>query len=259
MRFLVRLYPAAWRERYRDEFLAVLQERSLSPFDIFDIVLGAFDAHVHSGSLAIDLAPRRKQLMNARIGGAGAIVGGGLLLILMGLGFLLRVPQEVAFVAYPIAVVSLLVALVGLSAVQGRRNPALVWAAVAVPVAGLVLGLLGMIGMTALNDRPLLWADSGWSLWMFGNLAVVVGSALFATATLIVGVFSRGAGVTILVGSIVLLLIALPVLAGLVGDTSASLLTPFAIGGGVLFCLGWIWLGAVAVGTWWAPRLDPTT
>lgn len=33
MRILLRLYPATWRARYEEEFLAVLEERPLSPFD----------------------------------------------------------------------------------------------------------------------------------------------------------------------------------------------------------------------------------
>lgn len=65
MRLLLRLYPAAWRARYEDEFLAVLEARPLSPFDAFDIGLGALDARLRRRSLAIDLAPRRTHPMNA--------------------------------------------------------------------------------------------------------------------------------------------------------------------------------------------------
>lgn len=43
---LLRLYPRAWRERYGEEFAALLGERPASPRDTFDIVLGALDAHL---------------------------------------------------------------------------------------------------------------------------------------------------------------------------------------------------------------------
>ena len=43
---LIRCYPAAWRERYGDEFEAVLEERPLGPFDVADVLLGALDARL---------------------------------------------------------------------------------------------------------------------------------------------------------------------------------------------------------------------
>ena len=44
---LVRLYPAAWRERYEDEFLALLAERPPTFADLLDTVRGAVDAHLN--------------------------------------------------------------------------------------------------------------------------------------------------------------------------------------------------------------------
>ena len=44
--WLIRLYPPAWRDRYGDEFEALLEECLHSPLDVLDIVLGAIDAHL---------------------------------------------------------------------------------------------------------------------------------------------------------------------------------------------------------------------
>jgi hypothetical protein len=44
--WLVRLYPRAWRDRYGDEFEALLEECLHSPLDVLDIFLGALDAHL---------------------------------------------------------------------------------------------------------------------------------------------------------------------------------------------------------------------
>lgn len=44
---LVSLYPRTWRDRYEDEFLALLSERPPDPLDRLDIVRGAFDARLH--------------------------------------------------------------------------------------------------------------------------------------------------------------------------------------------------------------------
>ena len=258
MNILVRLYPAAWRERYGEEFAALLEERPLSPFDVIDIAFGAIDARVRPHDLALNVAPRRKRFMNARIGGIGAIVGGGLLLLLVGIGFLIPGPMAVSFITYPIVAIALLAALIGLSAVQGRRNPWLVWAAVVLPVGGLAVGLLGMIAMAAFGDRPFLGAQSGWAVWLYGNLGVVAGSALFAAATLSVGVFSRAAASTLLAGSIVLLVVGVPMLVGLIGDGGAPYLVPVVIAGSVAFCLGWVSLGAASMGLW-PGRLETPT
>jgi len=44
---MVRLYPRAWRERYGEEFGAVLEERRASVSDVCDVALGALDAWLH--------------------------------------------------------------------------------------------------------------------------------------------------------------------------------------------------------------------
>lgn len=45
--WLIGLYPQAWRERYGDEFEALLEHCLRSPLDVLDIVLGALDAHLN--------------------------------------------------------------------------------------------------------------------------------------------------------------------------------------------------------------------
>ncbi len=44
--WLIHLYPRPWRERYGDEFDALLEECLHSPLDALDIFLGALDAHL---------------------------------------------------------------------------------------------------------------------------------------------------------------------------------------------------------------------
>jgi hypothetical protein len=43
---LLHFYPLWWRERYGDEFEALLEEGLRSPLDVLDILLGALDAHL---------------------------------------------------------------------------------------------------------------------------------------------------------------------------------------------------------------------
>lgn len=44
---LTRLYPQGWRDRYEDEFLALLEERPPTTRDVLDTLRGAIDAHLH--------------------------------------------------------------------------------------------------------------------------------------------------------------------------------------------------------------------
>lgn len=60
--WLLRLYPRAWRERYGEEFDALLAETRLTPFVACDIVIGAVDAHLHPA-----LAPGRVFSMASRL------------------------------------------------------------------------------------------------------------------------------------------------------------------------------------------------
>ena len=41
----MRLYPRSWRQRYADEFAALLEQRSLTVWDVFDIIRSALEAH----------------------------------------------------------------------------------------------------------------------------------------------------------------------------------------------------------------------
>lgn len=47
MRWLLKLYPHVWRERYEDEMLAVLEEHKITPATVLDLLIGAFDANLN--------------------------------------------------------------------------------------------------------------------------------------------------------------------------------------------------------------------
>jgi hypothetical protein len=58
MKWLLSLYPRAWRRRYGDEFLAVLDQSRLTPSLLIDCLLGALDARLRPQVAKADEAPR---------------------------------------------------------------------------------------------------------------------------------------------------------------------------------------------------------
>jgi hypothetical protein len=69
---LLRLYPGAWRDRYGEEFLALLAERPSSFADRVDIVRGALDARLQPQIPGPDRVPDRSGL--ATLAGFGFLV-----------------------------------------------------------------------------------------------------------------------------------------------------------------------------------------
>ena len=206
---LIRLYPARWRARYGDEFMAVLEERPLGPFDVLDVLLGALDAQLHLRGLAAATDHQKGFTMSLRIGGYAAIVGS----LLWFAGFLANA-LDGSDDAWPTAgiilagTVVLLVGIAGLSAFAARKNPVLGWAAFLVPAAGAVAMAAGLLAMGLLGDAALAGDIGGWALFMLGLIALMVGSGLFALASWRTGMLSRPG--TVLLGACGLLVIPGP-------------------------------------------------
>jgi hypothetical protein len=69
---LLRLYPLSWRERYGDEFVALLSERPPSFADHVDIVRAALDARLHPQLSGRGRAPDRAGF--APLGGLALLI-----------------------------------------------------------------------------------------------------------------------------------------------------------------------------------------
>lgn len=246
---LLRLYPARWRDRYGDEFAAVLEERPLGPFDVADVILGALDAHLHLRGLGAASEHRKGFAMSLRVGGYAAILGGLLwLYVLVGNAINDGAESGAPFImiAVAIATVMTLVALVGLSAFQSRQHPLLIWAAFAIPAGGAVVGLLGFLAMIALGDtdRAVVGGLSAWAISTIGITTLVLGSGLFALATWRARSLSRGAAALLGVGA----LLIMPAIAGVTGGLQPPVLAgALLVTAIVAFPAGWITLGVSAL------------
>jgi hypothetical protein len=80
---LVRLYPRAWRERYGEEFVAMLEQSPLSIRDLFDVALGAVDAWMRP-----QVVHERRLVMVSRMRGSVlAVLWAWVGLVVAGVGF----------------------------------------------------------------------------------------------------------------------------------------------------------------------------
>ncbi len=52
-RWFLRLFPRGWRERYADEFLALIEDCPPGPHDTLDIIISALDARLRPGAWGI--------------------------------------------------------------------------------------------------------------------------------------------------------------------------------------------------------------
>ena len=255
-RLLIRLYPAVWRQRYGDEFEALLEERPLGPFDVADIILGATDARLRLRGRRSVLTQTRGFTMSLRIGGIAAIVAGATwaFVLVASTGLLPWITSEddqgIQFAFFTVGSLALLVALIGLSAFQAREHPALIWAAFALPAVGTVVSLVGLMGMALLNDAPLVAGVSNWYLFSFGLIAAFIGSGLFAIACYRTGALSRRGSTLLAVGALFLL----PTLVTTENQWAPSFIMVIITVVG--FSLGWIVLGVSAVRDV-RPAVDP--
>jgi hypothetical protein len=242
---LLRLYPARWRDRYGDEFAAVLGERPLGPFDVADVLLGALDAHLHLRGLGAASQHAKGFAMSLRIGGYAAILGG--VLWLLGLAATSADDTDTAIWPWAVFIAgtfAILVALAGLSAFLARRYPRLIWLAFAVPALGAVLSIIGLVATSLAMPGTLLASLTPWETWFLGLLLLMAGSGLFGIAGL------RAGGVSPL-GSGLLLVAGLAVIPMLVGMSGLVAWEPVISIMGLVLLLtfpgGWIVTGIGAV------------
>ena len=227
---LIRCYPAAWRERYGDEFEAVLEDRPLGPFDVVDVLLGALDARLRMRDRRAGVTQRKGFNMSLRIGGIAAILGAAVLASAWFLGSGMFVDNgPFAGFLLVLGLVLLLVGVAGLTAFQARIDPALSWAAFALLAIGTIVAMVAFVGAAALGG------DGYWNLGMLGLLTALFGTLLFAIVTYQTAALSRGAALLLAAGAVIPFV-------GMV--TSQAILVVPAL---ICFLLGWLLLGVQAI------------
>jgi len=242
---LLAVYPAGWRRRYGEEFRAVLESRPLGPFDVADVLLGALDARLLPHRYATSAGPHGGHHVMLRIGGLGAIAGGILSFVGIAAASTLAGSDAPWIAIAALGTLGILAALIGLSAFQAYRNPRLAWAAFAIPGIGTVVSVTGMVGMTLAGDTdaPYIGSWDPWSVWIVGFLTTLLGSILFAIATVRAAVLSRRAAQALAWSAVSVIALAI---AGFDAGSStiAGLVVAAALGA---FSASWVALGASAL------------
>jgi len=131
MNTLLRLYPRAWRERYGDELVALLEEHPASLIDQFDLIRGAVDARLHPQVPAAGALPDKEILMPQRQLGVVATIGG--------IAWILSVVSFNLLPATPEGYVDMSLAIPGL--------------AIGISMIGIALGELGTRHSSATSAR----------------------------------------------------------------------------------------------------------
>lgn len=227
---LIRCHPAAWRERYGDEFASILDERPLGPFDVADVLLGALDARLRKHDRRAGVAQRKGFSMSLRIGGIAAILGATSLGTAWFLGAgPVKVADTLTSLTLLLGLAFLLIGVAGLSAFQARIDPALSWAAFALLAIGTIVAMVAFVG------AALLGGEGYWNLGTLGLLTALFGTLLFAIVTYQTAALSRGAALLLAAGSV------LPFVA------MVSSQYWFVIAALICFLLGWFLLGVQAI------------
>ena len=95
------------------------------------------------------------------------------------------------------------------------------------------------------GDDPLVFGSfSAWSVWVLGLLGTLIGSIIFAIATIRAAVFSRRAAIALAVSSAVVLLVAFG-MSGTSSETPAGELVLVVTLGS--FAASWVALGIMAL------------
>jgi hypothetical protein len=257
MKVLLRLYPAAWRERYEDEVAQLLDDSSAGLADALGLLRGAFQAHRHPARSGLPAGGIRRWVTRQHIAGAAAVVGGALWLGTYtapwhtAVGGWTPNPDLRAIALLAGAGPMLLVAAVGFMPRLSSRWPDRSLRSLALAALVVGVGLMsGMLIWTGLSREIELVPHEHQDVLLIGTAFVLLGSIGAVVSMRGRDIASRRALLSLLGACLIdLTFFAVFVDAGFVYEvTSVAGATA-----GILVALGWIWVG------WSAMRRSPLT
>ena len=192
---LVRMFPAAWRDRYEAEFVGTLQERPIALAGSVDIVRGAVDAHLHP-----ELIGGEPHLWTHRLPGLLATAA-GLIWSWYYLRIVLAAPEEWGY-GVMIAMALMLFAVLGDYMASYVRQIGL---AVILLIATIVLA--GLQPLRVIGDGMLSFA-------LGAAAALLLSGGMLTLAAVRAGIGARVRWLLIVAGLVVPAIVAIPVMGG---------------------------------------------
>lgn len=257
MKFLLRLYPAAWRSRYETEVSALLDERPMHIGDAQDLLRGALDAHRHSDDLGLTTTVEGAASMSPRQTGWAAILAGVLWITpYLGahvVGSLAQLEARgissaegavflLAFVGAPTLLVVAQASMVRAMSTAARRVGAV---AVLIAALGATVMTVGLLVNAVLPDRPLVNdAEPTSEWWVIGMIVILFGSAAFGVVLLAVADGFRRAAIVIVAGSLLNGIMLIVSTAGFMSALRYSVAVALC---GVVFGLAWVAVGMLVL------------
>lgn len=223
-RRLVGLYPAAWRLRYGEEFLALLEAHPPRGVQLFDIAWSAIDAHL------FPQAPEGRFRMFTRISGLASIGAGAALFS----GFLGPIVPGINEYTVPVFYGLAVVAVIGIHLRQATVRPALAWLGFLFGLFGLASGIAFVL-LTRIGVVPTGGGEFGW----LAGIALWIGASVLGAVMLSVRVFPSVTSLAFVIGAPLAMLGLLANAATLSGgalDTLGQV-------GILVFALGWLGVG----------------
>lgn len=208
---LMRLYPAAWRERYETEFLQVLENRPAGFRGLLDVVLGAVDAHLHPELIGAESRPWTHRLPGLCAMGAGLIWSSFFVRALTG------DPAQEWGDSIGFAIILMIVAVPGDYLVAYRRP-------IGMTVAAIVIAMVLALILPWTVAEGLLNLTVGVAAWL------LVGAGMLTLVAIRAGVGTRRRWLMLGVAVLLPAFVAIPILGGFgPGDRGGALAMLIAV------------------------------
>lgn len=177
MSLLVRLYPQAWRDRYADEFEAMLEEMPITPAIVGDVVVAAARARAR---FALEVP------ISLTLAAVAGIAGGLLWALTFGVGFAVgwgRYGHDLGFILLIGAAVAIFIAQVRVASAWFGIGRTAARLGLVVSGVGVVVLLAGLLAAIVLEPPLVFWlGHSPTEIWSAGMLLTVGGGMLMCAA-----------------------------------------------------------------------------
>jgi hypothetical protein len=241
--WVVALFPRVWRQRYKEELLAILEVQPATLRQLIGLLYCALDAHLDpqvGGGGDFAFMEGRPSMRTRLL--AAAAVGGGLVLLF---GLIITVSDGLLIrlaLFYALATVG----LIGIHRRQVDRAPVPAWVAFVPALLACVISLVSVFGSLVDANLPSIASQR---FGVFAQEAFWVTSAVFGAVTLAIGILPRFAALALTIGA------PLAMIGIFIGPSPELALTLIARVGLILYGGSLIWLGLSV----WSPPPRPMT